>query len=172
MKTTNKTTVMKDRKAMLSLLWIFVMLNFTYADILTLYFNNVLQKEAWKLFQSGYVGSVHITQGFVLLGAVLLETSIAMVLLSRVLKYRANRWANIIVGVIQIVANVQSLTGPLYWNLYYAFFTAIEIACLLFIVWYAWTWRQPEGAVLTSAQSSSYEQGERDERASHAHPDK
>jgi hypothetical protein len=29
MKTTNKTTVMKDRKAMLSLLWIFVMFNFT-----------------------------------------------------------------------------------------------------------------------------------------------
>jgi len=56
MKTTNKTTDMKDRKAMLSILWIFVMFNFTY----------------------------------------------------------------------------------------------IEIACLLFIVWYAWTWRQPEGAVLTS----------------------
>jgi len=70
------------------------------------------------------------------------------------LKYRANRWANIIVGVIQIVANVQSLTGPLFLNLFYVFFTAIEIACLLFIVWYAWTWRQPEGAVLTSAQSS------------------
>ena len=163
---------MKERKVILSTLWIFALFNYVYADILTLYFNPVLQKEAWKLFQSGYVGSVHITQGFVLLGAVLLETSIAMVLLSRILKYRANRWANIIVGVIQIVANVQSLTGPLYWNLYYAFFTAIEIACLLFIVWYAWTWRQPEGAVLTSAQSSSYEQGERDERASHAHPDK
>jgi hypothetical protein len=155
MKTMNKTTVMKDRKAMLSILWIFVMFNFTYADILTLYFSNVLQKEAWKLFQSGYVGSVHITQGFVLLGAVLLETSIAMVLLSLILKYRVNRWANIIVGVIQIVANVQSLTGPLYWNLFYAFFTTIEIACLLFIVWYAWTWRQPEVAVLTSGQSSS-----------------
>ena len=155
MKTTNKSTEMKDRKAMLSLLWIFVMFNFTYADILTLYFNIVLHKELWKLFQSGYVGSVHITQGFVLLGAVLLETAIAMVLLSRILKYRANRWANIIVGVIQIVANVQSLTGPLFLNLFYVFFTAIEIACLLFIVWYAWTWRQPEGAVLTSAQSSS-----------------
>jgi heme A synthase len=154
MKTTKKTNEMKDRKAMLSILWIFVMFNFTYADILTLYFNNVLQKETWKLFQSGFVGSVHITQGFVLLGAVLLETSIAMVLLSRVLPYRVNRWANIIIGVIQIAAVVQSLTGPLYWNLYYAFFAAIEIACLLFIIWYAWTWRQPEGALLTSGQSS------------------
>ena len=163
---------MRDRKAMLSLLWIFVMFNFTYADILTLYFNNVLQKEAWKLFQSGTVGSVHITQGFVLLGAILLETAIAMVLLSRVLKYQANRWTNIIVGVIQIAAVVQSLTGPLYWNLYYGFFAAIEIACLLFIVWYAWTWPRPEGEVLTSGQSSVYEQGDRDERASHAHPGK
>src|SRR5205814_289525 len=36
MKTMNKTTVMKDRKAMLSILWIFVMFNLTYADILTL----------------------------------------------------------------------------------------------------------------------------------------
>jgi heme A synthase len=169
MKTTNKTTEMKDRKAMLSIRWIFVMFNFTYADILTLYFNNVLQKEAWKLFQSGTVGSVHITQGFVLLGAILLETAIAMVLLSRVLKYRANRWANIIVAVIQIVANVQSLTGTLFWNLYYAFFTAIEIACLLFIVWYAWTWPRPERAVLTSGQSSVSEQ---EERASHEYADK
>jgi len=96
-----------------------------------------------------------------------------MVLLSQVLKYRANRWANIIVGVIQIVANVQSLTGPLFLNLFYVFFTAIEIACLLFIVWYAWTWRRPEeGGALASGQSSRYEQEERDERASHAHADK
>jgi uncharacterized protein DUF6326 len=131
MKTTNKTTEMKDRKAMLSLLWIFVMFNFTYADILTLYFNNVLQKEAWKLFQSGTVGSVHITQGFVLLGAVLLETAIAMVLLSRVLKYRVNRWANIIVGVLQIAETAWSLTGPLYWNLYYAFSAMNFRNCLL-----------------------------------------
>ena len=169
MKMTNKTTEMKDRKAMLSLLWIFVMFNFTYGDILTLYFNTVLQKEAWKLFQSGYVGSVHITQGFVLLGAVLLETAIVMVLLSRVLPYRANRWANIIVGIIQIVANVQALTGPLFRNLFFVFFTAIEIACLLFIVWYAWTWRQSEAAVLTSGQASLYEQRE---KASPAHADK
>ena len=92
MKTTEKTTGMKERKVMLSLLWIFVMFNFTYGDILTLYFNPVLQKQAWKLFQSGFVGSVHITQGFVFLGAILLETAIVMILLSRVLPYRVNRW--------------------------------------------------------------------------------
>ena len=170
MKTTTRTSETKDRKARLSLLWIFVMFNFTYGDILTLYFNTVLQKQAWQLFQAGTVGSVHITQGFVLLGALLLETAIAMVLLSRVLPYRVNRWANIIVAVIQIVANVQALTGPVYRNLFFILFTAIEIACLLFILWYAWTWRRPEGAARMSGQASPVtEQEERKERASHTH---
>src|SRR2546428_509325 len=150
MQITNKSTTMKERKAMLSLLWIFFLFNTTYADILTLYFNPVLQKEAMTQLQSGHVGSVQITQGFVLVGAVLLETGIVMVLLCWVLKYRANRWVNIIVGVLQTLAIAQSLTGPLYWNLFYAFFATIEIACTLFIVWYAWTWPRPESEVLPS----------------------
>ena len=105
-----------------------------------------------------------------MVGAVLVETRIAMVLLSRVLPYQANRWANIIVGVLQTAAVAFSLTGPFYWNLFYAFFATIEIACTLFIVWYAWTWRQPEkGGARTYAQSSVYEQDERRVRASHAH---
>jgi poly(A) polymerase Pap1 len=154
MKTTNKPTEMKDRKVILSTLWIFAMFNYVYADILSLYFNPVLQKEATKELLSGYVGSIQITQGFVLVVAVLMETAIAMVLLSRVLKYRANRWANIIVGVLQTASVAWSLTGSTYSSLFYAFFATIEIACTLFIVWYAWTWPHPEGAVLTSGQSS------------------
>jgi hypothetical protein len=154
MKATNTITGLKDRRVVLSTLWIFAMFNYVYADILTLYFNASLQPAAWKQFQAGQVGSIHITQGFVLVGALLMETAIAMVLLSRVLPYRANRWANIIVGVLQTAQVAWSLTGPVYWNLFYVFFSAIEIACTLFIIWYAWTWRRPEGAGLTSGQSS------------------
>jgi len=149
MKTTNKTTERKDRKVILSTLWIFALFNYVYADILTLWFNPVLQKEATKELLSGYVGSIHITQGFVLIGAILMETAIAMVLLSRVLPYRANRWANIIVGVLQTASVAWSLSP----NLYYVFFATIEMACTLFIVWYAWTWPHPEGGVPTSAGS-------------------
>lgn len=73
-----------------------------------------------------------------------METSIAMVLLSRVLKYRANRWANIIVGIINTIAVLASLlvATP---ALYYAFFGVIEIATTLTIIWYAWTWRPSPG---------------------------
>jgi hypothetical protein len=75
MKTTSKTAEMKDRKVILTILWIFVMFNFTYADILTLYFNGVLQKEAMGELLSGHVGPVQITQGFVLLAACRRERS-------------------------------------------------------------------------------------------------
>jgi hypothetical protein len=160
MKTTNKTAKPNDRRVVLSTLWVFALFNYVYADILTLYFNSALQPEAWKQFQLGQVGSIHITQEFVLVGAILMETAIAMVLLSRVLPYRANRWANIVVAVLQTVEVAWSLTGPVYWNLFYIFFAAIEIACTLFIIWYAWTWRRPEGGAVTSGQSRVYEQAE------------
>jgi hypothetical protein len=99
-KTTNKSTEVKDRKVILSTLWIFALFNYAYADIFTLQFNPVFQKEATKELLAGHIGSIQITQGFVLVAAILIETAIAMVLLSRVLRYGPNRWVNIIVGLL------------------------------------------------------------------------
>jgi hypothetical protein len=73
--------------------------------------------------------------------AILIETAIAMVLLSRILEYRANRWANIVIGVIHTAAVILSVfIGGTTPALYYLFFAAIEIACTSLIVWYAWRW--------------------------------
>jgi len=38
MNVNSKTVVMKDRKVILSTLWIFALLNYIYADIFTLFF--------------------------------------------------------------------------------------------------------------------------------------
>ena len=126
-----KTTVMKDKKVILSTLWIFALLNYIYADIFNIVFNPETQAEATTMPQGAVFGF-----------AILMETGIAMVLLSRVLNYRANRLANIIAGIINT-----ALVG---WTLFganpsfYIFFASIEIACTLFIVWYAWRWRKQE----------------------------
>jgi hypothetical protein len=141
MSATNEA-VATDRRVMLSTLWIFAILNYAYADILGLFFNPVLQKEEHERILSGYVGDIRITQGFVLIGALLMETAIVMVLLSRVLPYSANRWANILAGLLHTGSVVWSLTGGSV-NVFYVFFATIEIACTLFIVWYAWSWRSP-----------------------------
>src|SRR3989304_4535575 len=93
MNTNKMTTVMKDKKVILSTLWIFATLNYIYADIFTSFFDHEAQS-----------GTMTMTQGAALGFAVLMETAIAMVLLSRLLKYGANRWANIIVGAIHTAA--------------------------------------------------------------------
>src|SRR5512136_2441397 len=117
-----------DRKELLSTLWIFAMFNYIYADVYTLFFNPVLQKESWQKFLEGSAGSIPLTQGFVLITAVLMETAIAMVVLSRVLKYRANRWVNIISGLFHTAFVSWSLIGGP-GNPFYLFFATIEIAC-------------------------------------------
>lgn len=143
MSTSAKTDPGKDRKVILSTLWIFVMFNYLYADVYALFFNPILQKELTRQFESGYMGEIQITQGFVLITAILMETAIMMVLLARVLPYAANRWANILSGLFHTLFVTWSLIGDTP-TLFYSFFAAIEIACTLFIVWYAWQWRSAE----------------------------
>ena len=121
-------------KVTLSTLWIFAVLNYLYADVMSL-FDPAIQSD----IAAGSIGSLQITEAFLLAAAVLMETAIVMVVLSRVLGYRANRWANIVVGVLHTVAVTSSLTvGSV--ALYSAFFAVVEIACTVFIVGYAWRW--------------------------------
>ena len=145
MNTDEQTAAIHGRRAVLSTLWIFAMLNYLYADVYTLFFNPTLRPEAWKQLLAGYAGGIPITEGFVLVTAVLMETAIAMVLLSRVLSYGPNRWANIVAGGFHTVFVAWSLAGESP-TLFYAFFATIEIACSLFIVWYAWRWRGPKAS--------------------------
>jgi len=120
--------------ARLSLLWIVIMFNMVFADILSFMYPG-----AMKEVLTGYAGGIHVTPGFLLGAAVLTEIPIAMILLSRVLKHGANRWANIVAGVITIA---YVIGGGSLNQIHYLFFAAIEVACALLIIWYAWKWRR------------------------------
>ncbi|MFC1481706.1 DUF6326 family protein [Candidatus Neomarinimicrobiota bacterium] len=129
-----------DPKVFLSTLWIFVMFNYLYCDVMGLMDPVILNQ-----MLAGDLGFVKITEGFLLGAAVLMEIPIAMVLLSRILNYSANRWANIIAGTIKTVVMIMSMfvgDGP---TLYYLFFGTIEMACTAYIVWYAWNWHEQAG---------------------------
>lgn len=134
-------TAKKNTKIILILLWVFYSLNFIYCDVLSSLEPGVLAEH-----MSGYTGggTVKITDGFLLGTAAMFEIPFLMIVLSWVLKYRANRWANIIAGTIFVVAQIGSLflgtPSPVY-----IFYTTIEVAGLLLIVWNAWKWRNPEG---------------------------
>ncbi len=129
---------MKDMKTRLSMLWIFAMFNYLYADVMTL-----MDPSTLKEIIAGQVGPVRMTEGLLLGAAVLMETAIAMVVLSRTLAYRANRWANIIVGIIHTLSVLGSLfVGGTTPALYYLFFATVEVGCTLLIVWFAWKWTE------------------------------
>ncbi len=134
---TSTNTHAMDRKALLSTIWIFAVLKYLYCDVLSLMDANLL-----KQYLAGNVGGLPFTQGFLLGAGILMEISMAMVLLSRVLPYRANRWANIIAGAITTAVQVASLTLGTS-TMYYWFFSIIEITSTALIVWFAWTWRNP-----------------------------
>jgi hypothetical protein len=132
MNTNSKTTQVEDMKAKLSTLWIFVMFNMVFADIFSFMYPGTLQQ-----IMAGNADVTQITPEFLLIAAIVTEIPIAMVFLSRLLKYEANRWVNIIGGVITILW-VIGMGSP---TLTYIFFAAIEVVCALVIIWMSWKWK-------------------------------
>lgn len=133
MNTGGKTTRKIDTRVLLSTLWIVVTINMLKADILSLYVPGTADEVAKT------AGETPITQ-LMLGGAVMMEISIVMIILSRVLKYRVNRWVNIITSIITIAFVVGG--GVSYPH--YIFIATVEVVCLLLIVWSAWKWSNPE----------------------------
>ena len=123
---------MNEPKVILSTLWVVVLLNIIFADIVGYMNPGDLEKVI-----SGDVG-VKITQELLLVFSILLEIPIAMVILSRILKYKYNRWANIIAALITIAFVIGG--GDTYLS--YIFFASIEIGCLVIIIWYSWWWKE------------------------------
>ena len=124
-----------DTKVLLSTLWIVVMINMLKADILSLFIPGATDEVVKTSASTG----TPIPQ-LMLGGAIMMEISIAMIILSRVLKYGVNRWVNIIVSIITIVFVVGG--GVSYPH--YIFVATVEVICLLLIVGFAWTWRNVE----------------------------
>jgi len=134
---TNATPTKKiDTKTLLSTLWIVVMINMLKADILSLFIPGALDEVAKTSVSTG----TPIPQ-LMLGGAIMMEISIVMIVLSRVLKYKVNRWTNIVISIITIVFVVGA--GVSYPH--YIFVATVEVICLLSIIWFAWKWTNPEG---------------------------
>jgi NAD-dependent oxidoreductase involved in siderophore biosynthesis len=133
---------MHDVKARLSLLWLFALLNYLYADVIALFAiagsrQSFESLPSWALMSS----------------AVLMEIPIAMIVASRLLPFRANKAANVIGGVVLTVVNgFLTFVAPLIgWGKppafpEYLFFATIETVCTLVIIWLAWTWSGVEGS--------------------------
>lgn len=121
-------------KGKLSTLWIFFLLNMIFRDI-----HEFVEPGFIAEIMTGTSNGNPITEQMLLLGGVMIEIPIAMVLLSRLLPYRANRWANITVAVIYLALIL--FFGST--DLDDTFHLIVESVALLCVIALAWRWRQP-----------------------------
>ena len=125
-----------NRKSLLSLLWIFLTVNYIFCDVMTLHLASYLEA-----FLSGDVGGMKITEEFLLVFAIILQIPMIMIVLSRFLTFTLNKYLNIVAGII--TTSVQGFTVIMGGNtLHYMFFSIFEICTGLFIIYLAVTWKQ------------------------------
>lgn len=121
-----------DIKVKLSTLWLVVMLNLIFADILSIMIE-LVNKNTLDIIG----GDVTITMA---VAAVVTNIPILMIYFSRALSFRANRIANIVAGFITILYVIGG--GSLLPH--YIIIASIEVLLLVVIIWSAWKWKDVE----------------------------
>jgi hypothetical protein len=130
----HKTTIDVTKK--LSLLWLVVMLNMIYADILA-FVSAFITPSTIEQLMRGYSGNIKLSQDLLLISAIFIEIPIVMIFLSRTLKYQVNRWANVIASLLTILFVV----GGIEADPFFLFLASIEVLVLLYIIWTALRWK-------------------------------
>jgi len=123
-----------NKKVLFSTLWIFVTMNYIFCDVFTLF-----HSESLKQLMTGEMGGMEINQEFLLAFSFLMEMPMMMIVLSRILPYKSNRLANIIVALIMTLVQAATLFTDDN-TLHYIFFSIIEVGTTSFILYSAWNW--------------------------------
>ncbi len=143
MKTTNKIErILEDAKIStkmkLSALWSALMFCYVYGDIFSFF------RPGGYIAQSmaGRIGPFPVTQSALLGVSVFMAVPCVMVFVSMILTPKVSRWANIIIGVFDGLANGATFIMD-NWA-YFIFFGIMETVLIALIVLYAIKW--PEQA--------------------------
>ena len=124
---------MEDERITLSGLWVSTMLIYLLGDVMRIFSGD---------FTAGEMEGVQVTQAMWLVASLLMLIPIIMVFLSLKLRYKANRWTNIILAVFFFAFNLFGL--PTYPGLYDRFLLAVSLVFNALTVWNAWKWQEPE----------------------------
>ena len=129
----DRTNAQLDIRGKLSALWIFVLVNMLFRDMHEFarvgFLEGILEANA-----NGTQASAEL----LLAAGIILELAIAMIVLSRFLGMRVNRWANMTVASIFILTTIGFNLAP---DLDDLFFAAMEMIGLISIIVIAWRWK-------------------------------
>lgn len=122
-----------DIKVKLSTLWIIIMFNMVFADILSLFIPWMLE----ELIE--FAGDTPISH-LMLIGAIIHQIPIFMIFLSRILNYKTNRILNITASIITIIYVIWG--GSLFPH--YIFIATVEVILMLYIIKISYSWREQD----------------------------
>lgn len=121
-----------DRNILLSTLWVFVLINMVYADII-----GMLRPGYLELLERM---SKELNSATVLTFSILMEIPIMMILLSRILPRKSNRIINFVAIPITIIYVIfGGLENP---PISYLFFASVEILTMLLILGVSCKWKK------------------------------
>jgi len=124
----------QDTRVLLSMLWVFVVLNTFARD-----FHELGRPGMLEQVMSGIVDGVVITEELMLLGGLMFEVPIAMVVLCLLLSPPINRMANFIGSGLTIAILAMNNLNP---DLDNVFFLVIQLFAIVYIICTSWSWRQ------------------------------
>jgi uncharacterized membrane protein len=132
---------MEDVKMKLALLWLVFFCAMIVTPTLELYLPGYIED-----IIAGESGGEQITAELILLLAIIMLIPPVMAALSIILKDKANRWANIILGIVfvglSLMSPVEYLMAPSAHAAYLILVSIVEIVIAVLIVWYAWKWQK------------------------------
>jgi hypothetical protein len=119
-------------RSKISALWTSMLFIFAYVDLFSLY-----RRDFRADLEAGEVGGFTINQSFLFGTTAYVVIPSLMVFLALILRPRVNRIANIVLAIVYALTIIAGAIGE--WN-YYILGSAVEVALLAAIVYYAWTW--------------------------------
>jgi Family of unknown function (DUF6326) len=116
----------------ISALWTSLLFVFAYVDLFSLY-----RRDFQADVAAGEVGGFTVNQSFLLATTLYVVIPSLMVFCALILRPRVDRIANIALSIVYALTTIAGAIGE--WN-YYILGSAIEVALLAAIVYFAWTW--------------------------------
>jgi hypothetical protein len=116
----------------ISALWTSMLFVFVYVDLFSLY-----RADFRADLEAGEIAGFTVNQSFLVGTTVYVVIPSLMVFCALILRPRVNRIANIALAILYALTIVAGAIGE--WN-YYILGSAVEIALLVALVYYAWTW--------------------------------
>lgn len=110
-------------------IWVALMLTYLLGDVLWIFAGD---------FKAGEIEGKKMTQGMLMVMALLMLIPIVMIVLSLIFSYPAIRWISIVTAGFLFVFNIAGLLT--YPSFYDKFLIVVGLGFNALTVWYAWLW--------------------------------